>query len=240
MAINGERPKDDGGFERAVWYGRSMETFNEEGKGIVRFYREVIPDDDTLLYFCPIESNIEAQNTMKKFPNKRWFTFYEAGRYVIAEREMMVSVSEVIILEPDSTETKMIWTETRKCKKCVWSAQAWKDSMSCFPQNYTFGVCVSRFQLPVRRARKGVPFEHLSGSFLPVRDPCGLQGCQTGGQGGAASGLDRLKSIPWPQRGEHVLKAGAQVSHHDAPVSALESRVTPAQRLMTISSTGLM
>ena len=66
MAINGERPKDDGGFERAVWYGRSMETFNEEGKGIVRFYREVIPDDDTLLHFCPIESSIEAQKIMKK------------------------------------------------------------------------------------------------------------------------------------------------------------------------------
>ena len=115
VAINGERPRDDGGVERDVWYARTMEAFNEEGKGLVRFYREVKEIDDVLFHFCPDEKRIEAEEIMPRFPNKRWFTFYEAGRYVIAEREMNVSVSEVIILEPEYTETKLIWAETRRC-----------------------------------------------------------------------------------------------------------------------------
>ena len=115
VAINGERPRDDGGVEHALWYARTMEKFDGQGEGMVRFYREVKEIDEVLFHYCPEEKHIEAQDIMPKFPNKRWFTFYEAGRYVIAEREMKVSVSEVIILEPENTETKLTWVETRKC-----------------------------------------------------------------------------------------------------------------------------
>jgi len=116
MAVNGERENEDGSTENVLWFARSMEPFSVNGRGIVRFLREISLCDNTLLYFCPPSSEQQVRNLMSlSSEEQRWFTFMEGMRFYAGDREMEVSASQVIILDDHMMETKLEWIETKQC-----------------------------------------------------------------------------------------------------------------------------
>ena len=142
MAINGERENEDGSTEHILWFARSMDPFNADGRGIVRFLREISLCDETLLYFCPTSSAQQAKELMLlSSEEQRWFTFMEGMRFYAGDREMEVCASQVIILDDHMMETKLEWSETKQCNgnrdsnelvACYISAQEEEDIKRLF------------------------------------------------------------------------------------------------------------